>query len=362
MSSRPASIAALVAATALLAACSRPADPDPRTEAPTVSVVRVTADGAMTQRYTGVVAARVQSDLGFRVAGKVTERLVDVGQAVRRGQPLMRLDGADLALALDAQAAAVSAARARAHQAQADEVRLRGLVSQGAISTQAYELARAAADSARAQVDAAEAQQHVARNQRGYAVLAADADGVVVDVLAEPGQVVRAGEPVLRLARTGQREALVNLPESVRPAPGSVARASLPGLPGQAFGARLRQLSDAADPHSRTFEARYVLDGAAAQAPLGATVTLQLAASHADGVVHVPLAALHDGGQGHGVWVVDEAGTSVTFRAVTVAQMQAETASVSAGLAPGERIVAMGAQLLHEGQQVRAVAPIGGRP
>jgi RND family efflux transporter MFP subunit len=353
---------AVAVVTSLLAACNRPADADPRTEAPTVSVTQVVSDGEGTQRYTGVVSARVLSDLGFRVAGKVVERLVDVGQSVKRGQPLMRLDGADLSLALDAQAAAVSAARARALQASADEVRLRALVSQGAISTQAYELARAAADSAHALVDAAQAQQRVARNQADYSVLAADADGIVVDALAEPGQVVRAGEPVIRLARAGQREALVSLPETVRPAPGSIAQASLASLPGRTFAAHLRQLSGSADARSRTYEARYVLDGDAAQAPLGATVTVLLSNAKAEGVMRVPLAALHDAGQGTGVWVVNEAGTAVAFRPVTVSRLEAESASISAGLVPGERIVAMGAHLLHEGQTVRVGAPIGGRP
>ena len=353
------------AAVTLLAACSEPSHPDPRTEAPRVSVTRVQPDHAPAQAYTGVVSARVQSELGFRVAGKVTERLVDVGQTVKRGQPLMRLDRSDLGLALDAQAFTVSALRARAEQTRADEARLRGLVEQGAISAQAYDQAKAGADSAQALLDSAVAQQKVASNAADYAVLTADADGVVVDTLAEPGQVVRAGEPVVRLARAGQREALVNLPESVRPAIGSRAQAALHSHPGVAFPARLRQLSDAADPRSRTYEARYVLEGDAARAPLGATVTLRLndVVGGADGErVCVPIAALHDAGQGTGVWVLDEQGSAVHFRPVTVARLGDEIASISAGLKAGERIVAMGAHLLQEGRAVRVTDLPGGRP
>lgn len=343
-----------------LAACTQPAQPDPRTGVPRVAVAVVQPDRAASLSYTGVVTSRVVGDLGFRVAGKVVERLVDTGQTVRRGQPLMRLDAADLDLALAAQAAAVEAARARAVQARADEQRLRGMVEQGAVSAQVRDQAVAGADSAQALLDAALAQQQVARNASGYTLLVADSDGVVVDTLAEPGQVVRAGEPVVRLARAGAREAQVNLPESVRPAVGSRATATLHSLPGATFTARLRQLSDAADPRSRTFEARYLLDGAAAQAPIGSTVTLALDSLPGEGAgerVRVPIAALHDTGHGPGVWVIEQAGDSsrVAFRAVTVAGLGHDSATISAGLRVGERIVALGAHLLRDGSAVRGL-------
>lgn len=343
-----------------LAACTQPAQPDPRTGVPRVAVAVVQPDRAASQSYTGVVTSRVVGDLGFRVAGKVVERLVDTGQTVRRGQPLMRLDAADLDLALAAQAAAVEAARARAVQARADEQRLRGMVEQGAVSAQVRDQAVAGADSAQALLDAALAQQQVARNAAGYSLLVADSDGVVVDTLVEPGQVVRAGEPVVRLARSGAREALVNLPESVRPAVGSGATATLHSLPGSTFTARLRQLSDAADPRSRTFEARYLLDGAAAQAPIGSTVTLALDHMSGDAAgerVRVPIAALHDAGQGPGVWVIEQAGDTsrVAFRPVTLAGLGHDSASISAGLRAGERIVALGAHLLRDGSAVRGL-------
>lgn len=343
-----------------LAACTQPAQPDPRTGVPRVAVAVVQPDRAASQSYTGVVTSRVVGDLGFRVAGKVVERLVDTGQTVRRGQPLMRLDAADLDLALAAQAAAVEAARARAVQARADEQRLRGMVEQGAVSAQVRDQAVAGADSAQALLDAALAQQQVARNAAGYSLLVADSDGVVVDTLVEPGQVVRAGQPVVRLARSGAREALVNLPESVRPAVGSGATATLHSLPGSTFTARLRQLSDAADPRSRTFEARYLLDGAAAQAPIGSTVTLALDRMSGDAAgerVRVPIAALHDAGQGPGVWVIEQAGDTsrVTFRPVTLAGLGHDSASISAGLQVGERIVALGAHLLRDGSAVRGL-------
>jgi RND family efflux transporter MFP subunit len=258
MSTRHRATSFFLALPLALAACAEKAAIDPRTEAPLVRVATVEDAPASTRSFTGVVAARVQSDLGFRVAGKVLQRLVDAGQSVKRGQALMRIDPADLKLAAQAQQEAVTAARARAHQTAEDEARYRDLRGTGAISASAYDQAKAAADAARAQLSAAEAQAVVARNASGYAELLADGDGVVMETLAEPGQVVNAGQTVVRLAHAGQREALVQLPETLRPAVGSLARATLFGKETGAP-ARLRQLSVAADRLTRTFEARYVL-------------------------------------------------------------------------------------------------------
>src|SRR5262249_43132460 len=152
-------------------------------------------------------------NLGFRVSGKVIERLVDVGQDVQAGQPLMRLDQKDLDLALSAKENAVAAARALAVQTKADETRYRQLTVAGWVARQRYDQAKAAFDTANAQLAAAEAQADVARNEAGYSLLLADTDGTVVETLAEPGQVVAAGQTVLKLAHAGPREALVNLPE-----------------------------------------------------------------------------------------------------------------------------------------------------
>ncbi len=146
------------------------------------------------------------------------ERLVDAGQTVRRGQPLMRIDPNDLKLAAHAQQEAVAAARARARQTAEDEARYRDLVGSGAVSASAYDQVKAAADSARAQLNAAQAQADVARNAMSYAVLVADTDGVVVETLADAGQVVNAGQIVVRVAHAGRREAVVQLPETLRPA------------------------------------------------------------------------------------------------------------------------------------------------
>jgi RND family efflux transporter MFP subunit len=344
-----------LALTGALSACHS-AENDPRTEPPLVRVIAPDLAGDATNEFTGVVAARVQSDLGFRVGGKITERLVQAGQVVRRGQPLMRIDTTDLGLATRAAQETVQAARARATQTAADERRLRDLVSAGAVSASTYDQAKAAADTARAQLAAVAAQARVTGNAAAYGVLLADADGTVVETLAEPGQVVGAGQIVLRLARSGPHEALLHLPETVRPSIGSEAKART--YAGATGTATLRQLSGAADPASRTFEARYVLHGAPEEAPLGATVTITLAQAGQVGATQVPLGAIRDVGKAPGVWVVGTAGKqpTVRWRGVHIASLAAETATIDAGLKPGESIVAMGAHLLHEGQPVRVAA------
>jgi RND family efflux transporter MFP subunit len=337
--------------TAISSESDTAAESDPRLGPQLVQIAIAKPAGASERSFTGVISARVQSNLGFRVPGKVIERFVDAGQNVRAGQPLMRLDQKDLDLALSAKENAVAAARALAVQAKADEARYRQLTAAGWVAKQRYDQAKAAFDSATAQLAAAEAQADVARNESGYSLLVADADGTVVETLAEPGQVVAAGQTVVKLAHAGPREATVNLPEAVRPAIGSPAQARVYGGPSTPSPARLRQLSDAADAATRTYEARYVLDGEASQAPLGATVTVSVPTSGTTEAMEVPLGALYDNGQSSGVWVVDPTSSSVSLRAVQVRRLAEEAATVS-GVNAGERVVALGAHLLHEGQRV----------
>ncbi|WP_232522352.1 efflux RND transporter periplasmic adaptor subunit [Marinimicrobium alkaliphilum] len=310
------------------------------------------ADLKAERSFTGIVAARVQSDLGFRVPGKIQERLVDTGQAVERGQPLMRIDPTDLVLAARAHEQAVAAARARVRQTTEDEARYRDLVSRGAVSASAYDSARAAAETARADLMAAEARADVARNETDYADLLADADGVVVETLAEPGQVVAAGQPVVRVAHAGPREALIDLPETLRPAVGSTGRATLYDR-GLTDSTTLRQLSDAAHPLTRTFEARYLLEGRLADAPLGSTISVDIRIDTSASAQQVPIGALFDSGKGPGVWLIEGETPQVTWHAVQVVGLSDETASVVGDLDVGDRIVALGAHLLHEGAQVR---------
>src|SRR5258708_863542 len=270
---RPIAFLVLLAVISVTA-CKPTKVADPRSAPRLVEVAPVEQATGVNPAYTGVVAARIQSNLGFRVQGKIIERLVDTGQIVKRGERLMRIDPTDYSHAIAVQSGVVASARARWVQADADEQRYRGLVESGAISQLTYDQAKAAADSARALLSAAESQEKVARDQGDYSTLLADADGTVVETLAEPGQVVTAGQPVIRLAHAGPREASVNLPETERPKLGAGARANL-YADSLTVRAHLRQLSDAADPRTRTFDARYVLECDGAAAPLRATVALR---------------------------------------------------------------------------------------
>jgi RND family efflux transporter MFP subunit len=328
---------------------------DPRQESPIVRLVTPAPVTGSERGFTGIIGARVESNLGFRVPGKIVERLVDVGQEVKAGQPLMRIDDTDLRLALTAKRNAVAAARATVVQTEPDERRYASLLKDGWVPRQRYEQAKAALDTAKAQLAAAEADARVAENEAIYAVLLADADGTVVETLGEPGQVVSAGQPVARIAKAGAREAVVALPETIRPAIGSTAEASVYGSEGRRYTAHLRQLSNSADVQTRTYEARYVLDGEAAATPLGATVTIRFASQAHQPEVQVPLGAVLDDGEKTGVWVLNSATSTVYFRPVKLVRVTSETAVVS-GLNSSDPIVSLGAHLLQEGARVRTAS------
>ncbi len=336
-----------------LTGCGQKRELDPRTQPELVRVVEIGSSSGADPAFTGVVSARVQSNLGFRIPGKITSRLVDTGQFVRAGQPLMTIDRTDYAHAITARAETVAAAKAKAVQAAADEARYRPLVKSGAVSASIYDQVKAASDAAQAELAAATAQEQVARDEGGYSQLFADADGIVIETLAEPGQVVAAGQTVVKLAHSGPREAAVNLPETLRPALGSTAYATLYGST-MRVPVRLRQLSGAADAQTRTFEARYVLEGAAANAPLGATVTVHLSDSVGIDMLQVPVAAVLDQGKGPGIWVLNPSTSIVSFQPVQVRQLGEELATVSGNLHPGQQVVALGVHLLRDGQRVRA--------
>ena len=310
-----------------------------------VRAVQVDASRSGTEQtthYTGVVRARTESNLGFRVAGKIVERLVNTGEAVKMGQPLLKLDPTDYQLALQA-------ARAVHKQASLELERVRVLVTQRAESRDALERATAAAESS-----AAQAEQTA--NQAGYTTLYADADGIVMSTLAEPGQVVAAGQPVLVLAKDGLREAAVDIPESsLERIRGRKATAQLYLNSELSVPATFREISGVADPAARTYQARYVLEGGSAQFPLGATVTVRVSASGdaAQPTTEIPLGSLIDRGDGAAVWVIDPKTSAVGKRSVVIAKLGTETAVISQGLQQGDLVVSLGAQLLNSGEVVQ---------
>jgi RND family efflux transporter MFP subunit len=270
----------------------------------------------------------------------------------------MRLDPTDLKLAAAAAREAVKAARAQNKLALADERRLRKLVAMEAVSVQEYDRAKSSADATTAQLKAAVAHSAQLENQVGYAVLKAEANGIIMETPADVGQVVGAGTVVIRLAHDGAREAVVNLPEGKAMAK-STAVAKLYADPDQTFPAQLRELSAVADPLTRTYQARYTLSGAGENASLGATVTVHLNREKTNGAVQlyeIPIGALYDGGAGTSVWVINPDTSTLSRHSVEVAKLGSETALIRKGLKPGEQILALGAHLVTEGEQVKILA------
>jgi RND family efflux transporter MFP subunit len=303
-----------------------------------VKALKVGADGAAQEEaYSGEVRARIEAQLGFRIGGKLVERMVDVGARVRAGQPLARLDAADQQLA--ATQAEANRALAAAELRRTQELRQKNFISQAAL------------DAKQTAATAAEAQARLATNQAAYATLSADAPGVIAAVLAEPGQVIGAGQAVFRLARDGEREVAIAIPES-RLAGLKVGAATTVELwAGKTYRGRLRELAPAADPASRTFAARVSIVDADADVVLGRTASVRFEKADANEII-VPLAAILQQGERPAVWVIGNDGT-VSQRPIEVSRYSDQGAVVAAGLAAGEEIVAAGAFKLSAGEKVR---------
>lgn len=288
--------------------------------------------------YSGEVRARHETTPGFRIGGKVTERLVDVGARVKPGQALARLDPADARLA--AAQAEANAALAEAELKRAEELKGRNFVSQAAL------------DAKVTAAKAASAQAQLARNQAAYTTLYADQNGIVAAVLVEPGQVVAAGQPVFRLAREGEWEVAIALPETEL---GSV-RVGAPATvrlwaDGRTLSGRVREIAPLADPATRTFAARVSLPAVKAPLALGMTATVDFPSKAGAGLV-VPQSAIFQQGGQPAVWVIGNDG-AVGLRPVRVDRYADDGAVIGAGLEAGETIVAAGASRLTPGEKVR---------
>lgn len=356
------SFATVAAAGALLTACSQP--PAPVAAARPVFVTTVTpAAAAQSRTFTAVVRPRVETDLGFRTAGKVIERRVEVGDSVKAGQVLARLDAVDYQLAVGAAADQVRAATADAQQAASDEARLRRLLADGSVGAADHERQRSRADAAAARLDLARRQFDLARNRAGYATLVAPYTGVVTALRFERGQVVAEGQPVLSVAREGEREIVAELPEEWVARARTLAATATPWHEANAARAPLplvlRELSPLASAQGRTFRVRYAAAAPSraqvAALPLGSTVQLHLwAPSDGPATTALPVSALLKASGSPGVWVLDAKGSGLLFTAVQV--MAIDDASVQVrGLASGSRVVSVGAQKLDAGIAVRAV-------
>jgi RND family efflux transporter MFP subunit len=347
----------LLATALVLAGCKSDAAAPPQ-KSIAIQPVQVTAVRYQPRadRWTavGVLRARVESDHGFRVAGKLAARLVNIGDRVDAGQSIARLDPTDLALAVETQEAERRAALSVRDQAVAAESRFKSLLAGGHVSQAAVDQRIASADEARARVDRAERALAIARNQLAYADLRAATAGVVSLLPAEVGQVVAAGQPIARIAADGAVEAAVAVPEA-RLAAVRTARASAEVWgSSQRLPAVLRELAPESDRVTRTYAARFALEAPAGLA-LGQTVTIHLEPTDARLVARLPLSAVVNDGRGAAVWLVDGTGVKVTRQAVDVVAYAADHVLVGPGLDAGARVVSLGAHLLDEAKPVRIV-------
>jgi RND family efflux transporter MFP subunit len=351
-----AAILAVIALAPVLAACNDTATSATATPDRPVQVQRVVfAPADENREFPGVVRARYETDLGFRVAGKMVARLVNIGDRVRAGDVVARLDPRDLQLQVESADAELTAATSNLAQAAADELRYQNLRTRGYAAVADYERKKAAKDEAEGRMERAQRALDLAHNQLAYTDLKADADGVITATLAESGQVVALGQAVARLAHRGEMEAAVALPET-RLAEARQADASvrLWSDPNRRFSARLRELSPQADAATRTYAARFTIENPDDTVALGMTATVRLARPATGRVANLPLSAILNRGTGPSVYVVEGSG-ALALRPVTVASFTEDAALVSAGVADGDKVVTLGVQKLEPGVRVRTV-------
>ena len=347
-----------VMAALLLSACGKQAlAPEPERAVRTQLIESSTA--GMTREYAAEIRARTESRLSFRVGGKIQQRLVSLGDKVRAGQVLAQLDAQDLRLGSEAAQAQMIAARTNRDQAGADYRRFIELHQQGFISSAELERRDAYFKAAQAQLDQAKAQASVQGNQVAYAALVADAPGVVTGVDAEPGMVVGAGMPVLRVAHEGPRDVVFSVPEdqvgSLRAAASQAGTLRM-RLWGQQdkLPLTLREVSAAADPVTRTFLAK--ADVGKADVKLGQTASVLWELPRLDNVVKLPLSAILERAGKSQVWVLDPATMTVKAQPVQIGGADGNTVVIAGGLKPGQEVVTAGVHVLNEGQKVRRYA------
>ncbi len=326
-----------VIAALLLAACSHKQEAaDPVRPVLTITV----APGAAATRdvYSGEVRARVETDLAFRIGGKIAARLADAGARVSKGQVLARLDPEDVRLAAEAARAQLASAEAEHALAKAELERASDLLAKKFISQSAYDTRQAGYAAAKARVEQARSQAAITANQQAYATLAADADGVIISVAAESGQVVAAGQPVLRLARHGEMEIVINVPEGqvARFRPGQDAAIALWADPATHFPGRVREIAGGADAVTRTFTVRVSILEAPPGVRVGMSANVALRPSLDAALVVLPLTALVRQGEAAAVWVVDPRSAQVQLRPVQVGQYREDGATILSGVAAGE--------------------------
>ncbi len=311
--------------------------------------------------YAGEVRARTESSLAFRVAGKMLARQVGIGDRVKAGQILAKLDPKDLQLGDAVALAQVAAAQAQFNVTKSDLARVAGLHAKSYASQGELDRYTTQFDTAKAQLDAAQAQRNQVANQARYSTLIADADGVITAVLAEAGQVVAAGQPVMQLAQDGALEIAAAIPEDrvnlLRV--GMPVNVSLWAGGGLTYPGKIRELASAADPATRTYAVRVAVPAPPAEMKLRMTATIAINLPGLPALIHLPSPSMVTQKNRAGVWVVEPKTSAVRFHAVEFAGVQGNEILVAAGLKPGDVVVTAGAAFLSEGQKVKLLgAPL----
>ena len=351
-------IVLLPAVALALASCG----PEKKAEAPDPRPVRtVTAtqqDAGETVTLTGTIQAEDEASMAFRIGGRMTDRFVNVGDQVKPGQELARLDPQNEVNALRSVQASLTAAQAQLTQARAAFERQRTLLAQGHTPRAQFDLAEKALHTAQAQVDDGEVQVRIAADRVSYTVLQADAGGTITARGAEPGEVVQAGQMIVQLARQGGRDAVFDVPAQVlRSAPGDPrVTIHLTDDPSVTTVGRVREVAPQADPVTRTFQVKVGLTDPPAAMRLGSTVngTVQL---DSDKVIAIPASALTELNRQPAVWIVDPSKLTVSLRNIELLRFDPGTVVVAHGLDKGDIVVTAGVQALHPGQTVRLLGP-----
>jgi len=310
--------------------------------------------------YTGEVRARIETNMAFRIGGKIVARFVEIGSEVRKGSLLARLDPEDTRLAIENARAQVNAALADYNQAQTDLGRFRRLLETRVISQAEFDRRQTISDSAAARLESARSQLRVSQNQMGYTELHAESDGVVTALGAEAGQVVAAGQTVLRLARPEEKEVVFNVAENrldeLRGA--SQIRVSLWSQPDLGFDGVVREIAPGADPVTRTYAVKVAVKEATAAMRLGMTASVTIIRSGGDAIVPLPLTALYQQGPDPAVWIFDPATETVALRPVRVVSFVEKYVLIGSGLKAGEKVVTAGVHKLIPNQKVRLLPEV----
>jgi RND family efflux transporter MFP subunit len=329
--------------------------PDPR---PVRTVTATQQDAGETVTLTGTIQAEDEASMAFRIGGRMTERFVNVGDHVKPGQELARLDPQNEVNALRSVQASLTAAQAQLTQARAAFERQRTLLAQGHTPRAQFDLAEKALRTAQAQVDDGEVQVRIAADRVSYTVLQADAGGTITARGAEPGEVVQAGQMIVQLARQGGRDAVFDVPAQVLRSAPSDPRVTirLTDDPSVTTVGRVREVAPQADPVTRTFQVKVGLTDPPAAMRLGSTVngTVQL---DSDKVIAIPASALTELNRQPAVWIVDPSKLTVSLRNIELLRFDPGTVVVAHGLDKGDIVVTAGVQALHPGQTVRLLGP-----